>query len=114
MARYTCNYVVHLPFEEVKGSLSGILQGCQFDIMHDTKDFLLAREKPGNVPFAKLVTIEALFDRPVGESAVLKVDLVVKNEELPLKLHNHCQQRFVLVRDAIAENQSWELLSTED
>jgi hypothetical protein len=38
------------------------------------------------------------------------MDLVIKNEELPLQLDNHCRQIFDLVKQSIKENRNWQMV----
>jgi hypothetical protein len=68
----------------------------------------MARENQGEIHFSRLVTIEVLPD-VLKEPNHLRLDFVVKNEELPLQLNNHCQQIFNLLQQVIAENYQWEL-----
>jgi hypothetical protein len=73
---------------------------------------LVAREVPGHVSFAKLVTVEVLIEQfPTDESEV-QMSFVVKNEELPLRNNNHCRQIFNLVNQAVAENRQWHLIKS--
>jgi hypothetical protein len=108
MARYTCSYTVTVPLEEIKDNLKDIFTNCNCSLVYDTADYLMARENQGNIHFSRLVTIEVLPD-VLKEPNHLRLDFVVKNEELPLQLNNHCQQIFNLLQQVIAENYQWEL-----
>lgn len=110
MARYTCLFTVALPIDNLRQSLIEILQSCNFDLIYDTPDYLMAREVPGNVSFARLVTAELLIERTTATETSMNVNLVMKNEELPLQLDNHCRQMFDLLSQAIAENKNWQMI----
>ncbi len=110
MARYTCSYLVRDSLEQLQSSLSKILQSCNFDILYESNDYIMAQEMPGQVGFAKLVTVEVLIDSVTAINDELKVNFVIKNEELPLQFDNHCRQTFDLVQKAIAEDRQWQLV----
>lgn len=110
MARYNCSYFVQMTPEELKLDLSEVLQSCNCDVVYYTGDYLMARENPGQIPFAKLVTVEVLIENMSTKHPALRLSFVVKNEELPLQLENHCRQMFELIQDAIAEEKQWELI----
>jgi hypothetical protein len=40
------------------------------------------------------------------------MNFVIKNEELPLQVDNHCRQMFDLVQEAVAENKHWQLVES--
>jgi hypothetical protein len=112
MARYTCSYLVHkLPLDQLQTSLSKTLAGCKFDLRHKTLDYMMAQEMPGQVSFSRLVTVEVLIDKSLAAKNEVQVNLVVKNEELPLQIDNHCRQMFDLIQQAIADNHQWQLVS---
>jgi hypothetical protein len=112
MARYTCAFTVAVALDCLQQALIEVLQSCKFDIIYDTGDYLMARERPGQVAFAKLVTVEVLIDRSMGTSDGIRMNFVVKNEELPLQDDNHCHRMFYLVQQAVAEESHWQLLET--
>ena len=97
MARYTCSYLVRDSLEQLQSSLSKILQSCNFDILYESNDYIMAQESPGQVGFAKLVTVEVLIDSVTATDDKLKINFVIKNEELPLQFDNYCRQTFDLV-----------------
>jgi hypothetical protein len=112
MARYTSLFTIEVPFDHLRQLLTDILTSCNLDVIYDTGDYLMAREVPGGVSFAKLVTVEVLIDRfPTTEEEV-RMSFVVKNEELPLQTNNHCRQIFDLVNQAIASNRQWHLVES--
>ncbi len=110
MARYTCSYIVRVSLEQLQSSLSKILQSCNFDILYESNDYIMAQEIPGKVGFAKLVTVEVLIDSVTATDDKLKINFVIKNEELPLQFDNYCRQTFDLVQEAIAEDRQWQLV----
>lgn len=109
MARYTSLYRSIGSSPSVKQFLFDMLQSCNFDVIYDRGDYLFAREVPGNVDFSKLVTVEVLIDQPLAITSEvdgeLQMNVVVKNEELPLKVDNHCRQKFNLVNEAVLSNE---------
>lgn len=112
MARYTCSFIVSVPLERLLPTLIEVLTSCNFDIIYDTGDYLMAREIPGQIAFAKLVTVEALIDRTTATDEEVRMNFVIKNEELPLQVDNHCHQMFYKVNSAIANNRQWQLVET--
>lgn len=114
MARYTQLFTVATPLDRFRHLLEDVLHSCNCAVIYDGDDYMVAREKPGAVTYAQLVTVEVLIDK----SAVSKpedevqMNVVVKNEELPLKSDNHCRRMFSLVNRAVAENSQWDLLNS--
>jgi hypothetical protein len=114
MARYTCLVKVATSLDRFRHSLDELLRSCNCDVIYDTDDYVVAREVPGGVAYAKLVTVEVLIDKPsdqpfaLGEEVCL--NFVVKNEELPLQTDNHCWRMFSLVNQAVTESHQWHLL----
>ncbi len=74
----------------------------------------MAREKPGQVPFTKLATVEVLVDSTRSTMHAADFELVVKNEELPLQSNNHCSQVYQSLLKRSAANPGWRLLSCSD
>ncbi|WP_071516839.1 hypothetical protein [Geitlerinema sp. PCC 9228] len=112
MARYTGLFVVAVSVEGFRQLLAEMLESCGFDIIYDTGDYMMAREVPGKVPFGKLVTVEILIDKTTTTNEEVHMNFVLKNEELPLQVNNHCHQMFDLLSNAIANNQQWKLLES--
>ncbi|GAC1465063.1 MAG: hypothetical protein NVS2B14_12250 [Chamaesiphon sp.] len=110
MARYTCSFVVAIPLEHLHQVLIEMLQSCNFDIIYDTADYMMAREIPGHVPFAKLVTVEVLIDRTTATDTDVRINFVIKNEELPLQFENHCRQMFDIVQQAVTLSRHWQIV----
>ncbi|MGB2923799.1 MAG: hypothetical protein WBB82_00685 [Limnothrix sp.] len=110
MARYICSYlVVGLTEQEMIASLQEIIQECDLNLTYETGGYLMAKEKPGNVSFTKLVEVEILFDRNKIEQGKLQIDFVVKNEELPLQTKNHCNTIFEGIKEVVSAKQQWQL-----
>jgi len=120
MARYTSLFTVAVSFERLRHLLTDILRSCRMDVIYTDEDYLVARELPGHVSFGKLVTVEVLIDRFAVPEAVpdtlpdaeVRMNIVVKNEELPLQSDNHCRQMFNLVNRAVSESQQWHLIDS--
>jgi hypothetical protein len=112
MARYTSLYTVAVSLDRFRQLLTDILRSCSLDVIYASEDYLLARELPGHVAFAKLVTVEVLIDQPDTPEQEVRMNFVVKNEELPLKSNNHCREIFNSVNQAISENRQWQLIES--
>lgn len=112
MARYTSSYTVALPIDRLRQVLIEVLESCPLDLVYESGsgDYIMARETPGQVSFAKLVTVEVLIDRTTATETETRMSLVMKNEELPLQIDNHCRQMFDLVNQAILSNRQWQLV----
>ncbi|MCG9893822.1 MAG: hypothetical protein MH252_22460 [Thermosynechococcaceae cyanobacterium MS004] len=110
MARYTHDLIVAVPLSHFYEQVKDVLKSCDLEVIYFKEDYLIAREAPGNVPFAKLVTIEILVDSTRAKAEATHFSVVVKNEELPLQTDNHCFQIYQKINKAIAENKGWSLL----
>ena len=103
MARYTNFFMTGASSEEINQALVGAIETCDLDLVYEDPVCIVAKEKPGKVPFAQLATIELLISPPTVENGGSKIDLVVKNEELPLRSQNHCKEVFTQINQAISE-----------
>lgn len=112
MARYTCSFVVSVPLGHLQPLLIELLQYCGLEVQYYTADYIMAREIPGNVSFSKLVTVEVLIDKSTATETETRMSIVIKNEELPLKLENHCRQVFDFVRQEIEHSRNWHLIES--
>lgn len=112
MARYICSYTIAVSLEHLLPSLVEVLKSCDFEIIYDTGDYIMGREVPGHVAFSRLVTAEVLIDRSTATADEIKMNLVIKNEELPLQRDNHCWQMFDAVQKAIENHGQWKLLES--
>jgi hypothetical protein len=112
MARYTCSFIVSIPVDDLHPLLVDLLQECDFEIQYYTADYIMAREIPGNVSFSKLVKAEVLIDKSTATETETRMSIVIKNEELPLQIHNHCRQMFDFIRQTIEESRHWHLVES--
>ncbi|MEL7225555.1 MAG: hypothetical protein AAF810_22605 [Cyanobacteria bacterium P01_D01_bin.36] len=103
MARYTNFFITGAPKEKVHQGLVSALEECGLDLVYQDPVYIVAQEKPGQVSFAQLTTVELLLNPPTVETRGAKIDLIVKNEELPLRQQNHCREVFTQVNQAISE-----------
>ena len=103
MARYTNFFMTGAPQEDVHLGLVTALKACGLDLVYQDPVYIVANEKPGQVSFTQLTTVELLLNPPTIEMGGAKIDLVVKNEELPLRQQNHCREVFTQVNQAISE-----------
>jgi hypothetical protein len=115
MARYTCRFSIPLNLEKIHKPLRDLMLDCDMEIIYEIEDYLMGREIPGQVAFAKLATTEILIDTTVATETSVGIQVVVKNEELPLKVNNHCQQIFNSLQEKIADRYpDWQLLIEEE
>lgn len=112
MARYTCFFILSIPFDHLQPLLIELLQDCGLDVVYYTSDYVMAREVPGQVPFSKLVVVEALIDKSTATETETRISVVLKNEELPLQVDNHCRQLFTYVKQAIEDCRHWNLIES--
>ncbi len=115
MARYVSACRSMTSLDNLRQLITDVLQACNFNVIYEKGDYLMAKELPGGVNFSKLVTVEVVIAgrlqvvEPETERD-LEMSFVIKNEELPLQQDNHCRRKFNLVNQAIAENQYLELV----
>jgi hypothetical protein len=112
MARYTCTFIVSVPLDHLQTLLIELLQECNLEVQYYTSDYIMAREIPGQVSFSKLVSVEVLIDKSNATETETRMSIVMKNEELPLQLNNHCRQAFDFVRQAIEHSRHWHLIES--
>jgi hypothetical protein len=110
MARYTQHYVITIGVEKLKPAIVNSLEACNLAVIYVSDDYFMAREIGGKIAFTKLVTVEVLVSKTEMPESQIKLTCVTKNEELPLKLDNHCSQMAEVVGDSFKQNQSWSLL----
>lgn len=104
MARYTNFFMTGAPKEDIHRGLLGALEACDLDLIYQDPAYIVAKEKPGRVSFTQITTVELLINPPTLELGGAKIDVVVKNEELPLRKNNHCREIFDVVNQAIANS----------
>ncbi|AFY71584.1 hypothetical protein Pse7367_3344 [Thalassoporum mexicanum PCC 7367] len=110
MARYTQHYVIAIGQEKLKPAIVNSLEACNLAVIYVSDDYFMAREVGGKISFTKLVTVEVLVNQTEMPEDKIKLTCVTKNEELPLKLDNHCSQMAEVVGNAFKQNESWNLL----
>jgi hypothetical protein len=110
MARYTHDLTVAVPLSHLYEQVTGVLKSCNLEILYFKEDYVIAREMPGKVPFARLVTVEVLVDSSRATQEKTNLNVVVKNEELPLQADNHCYQVYQRLNQAISEHKGWDLI----
>jgi len=112
MARYSSLFKVATPLDSFRQRLSDVLRSCDCDVIYDMEDYMVAREVPGRVNYARLVTIEVLIDKASEVDDGVQMNVVVKNEELPLKQDNHCRRMFNQLYDAFTTTNRWHLIES--
>ncbi len=113
MARYPL-HATAIPADNLHQGLLQLLESCQLDIIHDTGDYVMAREAPNGKPFAKLVTVEGLIDKTGATKDSISIEVVVKNEELPIHNDNHCSRMRDTVRGAMENSGIWTIVAALD
>ncbi len=104
MARYTNFFMTGTSREDIHKGLLSALEACDLNLVYQDSAYIVAKEKPGQVTFTQLTTVELLINPPTVELGGAKIDVVVKNEELPLRQNNHCREIFNVVNRAIADS----------
>ena len=112
MARYTAFFAIAVEIGDLRRMLIDILESCNLEITYETASSIISREFIGQVPSSQLVTVEIVFDTATSTDSETKMTLVAKNDELPLKMDNHCRQIFELINQLIIDNRQWELLES--
>jgi hypothetical protein len=112
MARYTSSFVLSVSIDQLQPILIDLLQGTGLDVQYYNADYIMAREFPGTVPFSKLVTVELLIDKTTATETETRMNLVAKNQELPLQLENHCRQVFEYIKQEIENSRHWNLIES--
>jgi hypothetical protein len=102
MARYSTLIKARSSVPGLRQVLLNTLASCDLDLIYENDDYLVAKERPTNVNLSRLATVEVLINPPTLAEPSARVNLVVTNEELPLKRDNHCQRLFELVNQALA------------
>jgi hypothetical protein len=112
MSRYICQFLVQLSPDRLQLSLQKLLAIGRLEVVHQGTDYVMAREIPGLVSFARLVTVEISIDVTTATPAAVKLSFLVRNEELPLQSDNHCRQVFDALRLAIAHYPDWQPITS--
>lgn len=111
MSRYVCHFLVQLTPDRLRLALRKLLAIGRLEAVYEGEDYVMAREIPGLVSFARLVTVEISIDVTTATPEAVKLSFLVRNEELPLKSDNHCCQVFDALRLAIAHYPDWQPIS---
>ncbi|NEN92399.1 MAG: hypothetical protein F6K48_27270 [Okeania sp. SIO3H1] len=111
MARYTGVFTLAVDVENLKLILTDILSSCGFEVVYIRGNYLMASEVHGQVIFSQLVTIE-INVAIATNSEKIRINIVARNEEIPLKSDNHCRQKFDLLSKSIIENPNWEFIDS--
>lgn len=114
MARYTCSMTVAVALDKLYPTITGILESCGLEVLIFREDYVMAREKPGQCPFAKLATVEVLVDSTRSTLQASEFDVVVKNEELPLQSNNHCSQVYQKFLEFCQNDPVWRVVTCSD
>ncbi|MEB3291761.1 MAG: hypothetical protein VKJ24_01240 [Synechococcales bacterium] len=112
MARYTALFTIGITVEDLHTILRKVLGNCSLEVIYDTPEYMMGREIPGKVPFPKLATVEVLIDRTNATDREVRVQFVMKNEELPLQVNNHCKQMFETLLLTITNTDDWKVIET--
>jgi hypothetical protein len=110
MARYTQNFLVEVDPEKLKATIIRTLESCSLAINYETEDYVIAQEIETNATFAKMVTVEVLIHRSEIEDNQVKMTVVTKNAELPLRVNNYCHSIADVVSKAFCDSPEWKLL----
>lgn len=102
MARYTTLFKAVSSLTQIRQRVVDTLASCDLNLIYENEEYLVAKEKPGDVKHDLLATVEVLINPPTVAEPATRVDLIVQNEELPLRQDNHCYQIFETVNQAIA------------
>jgi hypothetical protein len=97
MARYTTLLSLPTHSPDLCDRIVCTLEGCGLVMVYSTSDYIMAKEKPEQVSLAELATVEVLV------TSAQQLQLVVKNEQLPLQVNNHCKVTFETVSGALLE-----------
>lgn len=114
MARYTRSLTVAAALSDLEEQITAVLTACNFDVVLQREDYIMAREIPGQVPFARLVMVEVLVDRTRATDVDTHLTFIAKNEELPLQRNNHCHQVYQCLNQAILDHRGWSVLPDAD
>jgi hypothetical protein len=112
MARYTCSFIIAVHIDDLQPLVLDLLQNCDLEIQYYTPDYVMAREIPGNVSVPQLVKVEVLIDKSTATETESRMSIVIKNEELPLRVNNRCRQMFDFIRQEIEGNRYWHLIES--
>lgn len=110
MARYTSFYRVACDPNRLGLLVAEILESCNFQLLYQSDDYIMAREMSAEVRFSKLVTVEVTLTKKYKYDEEVRMNVVVKTDALPLHADNHCRQMFDVVCEVIQDTRQWEIL----
>jgi hypothetical protein len=105
MARYTTLFRAMSSLAQVKAKVADTLASCDLNLIYENEEYLVAKEKPGGVKYDLLATVEVLINPPTVSEPSTRIEMIVQNQELPLRKDNHCYQIFETVHQAISNTQ---------
>lgn len=97
MARYTTLLTLPTRQPALPDLIVRTLEGCGLVMVYSATDYMMAKERPSQVSLTQLATVEVLIN------SAHQLQLVVKNEQLPLQIDNHCKATFETVSGALLE-----------
>ena len=103
MARYTTLFRAMSSLAHIRARVADTLESCDLNLIYENEEYLVAKEKPGGVKHNCLATVEVLINPPTVSEPSTRIDLIVQNQELPLKKDNHCYRLFETVHQAISQ-----------
>ncbi len=112
MARYTCSFILSVSIDDLQPLLVDLLQANGLEVQYYNADSIMAREVPGSIAFPKLVTVEIFIDKTTATESETRMNIVIKNQELPLQLDNHCRQVFEFIKQEIEQSRHWHLIES--
>jgi hypothetical protein len=112
MARYTYCFTAAPEPEHLHQTIIALLESCGLQITYKTEDYVMAQEIKGDTAFSRMVTVEVLIHQSDTVGERIRLTCVTKNEELPLKRHNHCAVIAAKVRETFMGSKNWQLLET--
>ncbi|HEY9889701.1 MAG TPA: hypothetical protein V6D02_14945 [Candidatus Obscuribacterales bacterium] len=102
MARYTTLFRAVSSLAQIRQKVADTLASCDLNLIYENDEYLVAKEKPGGVKLDQLATVEILINPPTVSEPATRVDVIVQNQELPLRKDNHCYRLFETLNQAIA------------
>lgn len=112
MARYTGVFTVEVRLEIFPEVMMGIIDYCELEILYNTGDYMMAREKIDRIPLQQLTTLEVKLEMATATAKSVRLQIVTQNDELALTSDNHCHQLFDLITQLIHRNSNWQVLDS--
>ncbi len=113
MARYTGFIIVAIEdFNNLQPVVLGILEELNLEVIHNTGNSILARERASEIPFSELAIAEVTFNLASITQTTIRIDLIVKNNTLPTQKDNHCRQVFDFFIYWAMENSYWQVIES--